>query len=205
MPNGQCLITDWGINYFDPLISGVSIVGGYQKYDKWHRRDSAFVSLEESTGEYYSDIIKMLNPNNSLIGKDVLEIGCAKGFAVEAMRDAGIKGYGVDISAYAISQARADIQQYLTVADVRTWLPTLKNNAYDFLFSRWWLQCMNDADLPALISQMNRVCKGVQVHMIYMNLSEWYNIKTLEEWRAYDWKPGTRLISMDSMISELIK
>jgi GT2 family glycosyltransferase len=45
----------------------------------------------------------------------VLDAGCAKGFLVECLRDRGVEAYGIDISEYAISEVRADIQPYCRV------------------------------------------------------------------------------------------
>src|SRR4030067_2387304 len=47
--------------------------------------------------------------------KKVLEIGCAKGFLLEALRDRGIDAVGIDISDYAISHVRSDIKAYCSV------------------------------------------------------------------------------------------
>jgi glycosyltransferase involved in cell wall biosynthesis len=48
----------------------------------------------------------------------VMDIGCAKGFLVEHLRDCGVEAYGIDISPYAISEVRPDIQPYCRVASV---------------------------------------------------------------------------------------
>ena len=48
----------------------------------------------------------------------VLDLGCAKGFLVEALRDRGVEAFGIDVSAYAISEVRADIQPFCRVASV---------------------------------------------------------------------------------------
>ena len=45
----------------------------------------------------------------------VMDIGCAKGFLVEHLRDSGVEAYGIDISPYAISEVRADIKPYCRV------------------------------------------------------------------------------------------
>ena len=50
--------------------------------------------------------------------KTVLDAGCAKGFLVEALRDKGVDAFGIDISKYAISQVRSDIQQYCRVGSI---------------------------------------------------------------------------------------
>jgi GT2 family glycosyltransferase len=46
----------------------------------------------------------------------VLDVGCAKGFLVEALRDRGVETFGIDISAYAIGEVRPDIRPYCRVA-----------------------------------------------------------------------------------------
>ncbi len=45
----------------------------------------------------------------------VMDIGCAKGFLVEHLRDSGVEAYGIDISSYAISEVRTDIKPYCRV------------------------------------------------------------------------------------------
>ncbi|MCL9635831.1 methyltransferase domain-containing protein [Bacillus zanthoxyli] len=48
----------------------------------------------------------------------VLDVGCAKGFLVENLRDMDVDAYGFDISEYAISQVREDIQPFCRVGSV---------------------------------------------------------------------------------------
>lgn len=48
----------------------------------------------------------------------VLDAGCAKGFLVEALRDRGVDAWGIDISPYAVSQVRPDMQPYCRVASL---------------------------------------------------------------------------------------
>ncbi len=48
--------------------------------------------------------------------KTVLDVGCAKGFLVENLRDLGVEAFGVDLSPYAISQVREDIRPFCRVA-----------------------------------------------------------------------------------------
>jgi SAM-dependent methyltransferase len=52
-------------------------------------------------------------------GAWVLDVGCAKGFLVAALRRRGIEAYGLDISAYAISEAAPEVAPYLICADAR--------------------------------------------------------------------------------------
>ena len=48
----------------------------------------------------------------------VLDVGCAKGFLVEALRDRGVEAFGIDVSRYAIGEVRDDIKPFCRVASV---------------------------------------------------------------------------------------
>lgn len=50
--------------------------------------------------------------------KSTFDLGCAKGFLVEALRDRGVEAYGVDVSRYAIGQVREDIRFACKVGSV---------------------------------------------------------------------------------------
>jgi GT2 family glycosyltransferase/2-polyprenyl-3-methyl-5-hydroxy-6-metoxy-1,4-benzoquinol methylase len=63
-------------------------------------------------GNVADKIIQIINPLS------VMDLGCAKGFLVEALRDRGVEAYGIDISGYAISQVRDDIKQFCRVGSV---------------------------------------------------------------------------------------
>lgn len=62
-------------------------------------------------------ICKNLSPASAI------DIGCAMGFLVEALRDRGVEAYGVDISEYAISQVRDDIKPYCRIGSAADPLP----------------------------------------------------------------------------------
>jgi len=53
----------------------------------------------------------------------VLDVGCAMGFLVEALRQRGVEGFGVDISEYAIQNVHPDIQPYCWVGSVTDLFP----------------------------------------------------------------------------------
>lgn len=46
----------------------------------------------------------------------VLDVGCAKGLLVEALRDRRVEAFGIDVSDYAIGEVREDIRPYCRVA-----------------------------------------------------------------------------------------
>ena len=48
----------------------------------------------------------------------VLDAGCAMGMVVEALRDRGVEAYGVDVSEYAIANAREDVRPFCRVGSI---------------------------------------------------------------------------------------
>lgn len=170
---------------------------GYTKYDKWNRVDLSMFSEAESTGEFYSDIAKKFKLLAFLDGKRVLELGCAKGYTIEWLRNNGIDANGLDICQWIVDQSAASIKPYITVADVMTHLPTLGRNAYNVLYSKDFLCCFSDADIATLITQMNRV-GFLQVHQIRDGYnSTYYNNHTMDWWASQPFKKGTILINGD--------
>ena len=61
-------------------------------------------------GEIAENIIRELKPSS------VFDVGCAKGFLIEALRDRGVEAWGSDISEYAIGEVRPDLRGFCWVA-----------------------------------------------------------------------------------------
>src|SRR5437899_10358722 len=53
----------------------------------------------------------------------VLDVGCAKGFLVEALRDRGVEAFGIDVSGYAIGEVRSDVRSFCSVASATEPIP----------------------------------------------------------------------------------
>ena len=53
-----------------------------------------------------------------------LDVGCAKGFVVEALTELGYDSYGWDVSEWAIAGAGPNVAGRLTVADLERRLPS---------------------------------------------------------------------------------
>ncbi len=79
----------------------------YQNYngDNYGRNEKWFSFF----GNIADNIVEKIQP------KTVLDIGCAYGLLVEALRDRGCEAFGIDVSDYALSRARNDIVKYLSV------------------------------------------------------------------------------------------
>jgi predicted TPR repeat methyltransferase len=74
---------------------------GYSKYD-----------YSGQFEKWADQIIQTYHPTN------VLDLGCAKGFLVKALRDRGVPAWGIDISEYAIAQAPEDVADFLYLWDI---------------------------------------------------------------------------------------
>ncbi len=48
----------------------------------------------------------------------VLDVGCAMGFLVEALRERGVEAYGIDVSEYAISQVHESVRPFCRVGSM---------------------------------------------------------------------------------------
>lgn len=147
---------------------------------------------------FLADIQRFLAQFNpaTLANKKVLEIGCAKGYLVQALRNAGVDAYGIDISEYAINSAPPEIQPYVSVGDVKD-LSAYKNKEFDYVVTVRTLEVLDPADLNAAIDGISRISKS-QIHIVdepeYGDTVH-YNFMTLAQWAALPFPRGTRLIS----------
>lgn len=174
---------EYDVNYFDGKL-GNPHPGGYFDYNRndWMNNEiNKFISL--------------LNPA-VLANKKTLELGCAKGFLVEDLRNAGVDAYGIDISQYATENA--PIPQ-VTQGDARD-LSAYSRNEFDILYSVRFLECLDPADIPQLVSDMSFIAKS-QIHIIdepTYGPTDYYNLQTKEAWLAYDFPKNTKIISFQT-------
>lgn len=75
------------------------------------------------------NIVSIFRPNT------VLDVGCAYGYLVEALRDRGVNAYGIDISKHAISQVREDMRQFCNAQDILEDLPNEFPQKYDLVIT----------------------------------------------------------------------
>lgn len=88
----------------------------YTKYDcsPYQNRDY----WEPFFNNVADGIIRIFNP------RYVLDVGCAMGYLVEALRDRGVEAFGIDISEYAISNVRDDIKPFCFACSINEPLPS---------------------------------------------------------------------------------
>lgn len=170
--------------------------GGYGKYQPVHYSVNPAYNSSPENDIWYVRAQRMIQ-HGSLVGRKVIELGCAWGSLVRYLRQLGADAYGIDLS-WPISQGIAmwpELAPYLIVGDVRTWMPAQKRNDWDVIISRGFLDCLTDAELATLIPAMNLACKFVQVHSVDpTDNPEFYNQKTLAQWEALSFEAGTILL-----------
>lgn len=177
--------TEYNASYFDGRSQASRHNAGYGQYERWYRNDS----------EFWKDKAAAWVNHLTLAGKKVLEIGCAKGFLVKDLRDAGVDAYGLDISSYAINACEDGMLPFLTVGDARL-LSTMGyvRNEFDVLITSRFLDCLSDAEVTAFNTTASFISKK-QVHLISppeKASTEWYNVKTAQQWLdGFSWPKGT--------------
>lgn len=191
--------SEYDQSYFDGSKATYRHNAGYGKYERWYRKEG-----EGSLGEYWKDYANRWVNHLAIANKKVLEIGCAKGFLVKDLRDAGVDAYGIDVSQYAIDNCESEVAPYLTVVDARTGLTGYKRNEFDVLLSFRFMECIPEADIPDLIDEMNRISK-LQVHVIDETSNQYYIEQPLEWWINFDWDKNTRLVANENLNKVLTK
>jgi SAM-dependent methyltransferase len=90
----------------------------------------------------------------------VLDVGCAKGFMLYDFKRLipGITVAGIDISQYAIENAKGEIKDFVRVADARD-LP-FENNSFDLVVSIATLHNLDRDDCKKSLREIERVSRG---------------------------------------------
>jgi SAM-dependent methyltransferase len=89
----------------------------------------------------------------------ILDVGCAKGFMLYdfARLIPGISVKGIDVSEYAIENAKEEVKEHLQVADARE-LP-FEDNSFDLVISITTLHNLNKDDMKIALKEIERVTK----------------------------------------------
>lgn len=92
-------------------------------------------------------------------GDRVLDVGCGKAFLLYELTQAvpGLDVVGIDISSYAVEQAKEEVRPFLRVADAVS-LP-FDDNSFDFVFSLNVLHNLYCQDLDKALREIERVSR----------------------------------------------
>ena len=119
-----------------------------------------------------------------------LDVGCATGFVVEALRELDIDASGIDVSAYAISHAAAGARGHVRQGDVRRGLP-FASRSFDLVTTLETLEHLDPADVPAAVAEIARVSRQWVLCTIPSfgpnpnGPGGWYQVKVRDDRVAY--------------------
>jgi ubiquinone/menaquinone biosynthesis C-methylase UbiE len=153
--------------------------GGYYYNKKyWENTASDFI-------DYYK-----LNSNSS-----ILDIGCGKGFMLYEIKKKlpNIKIKGIDISKYAINNAKEEVKKYLQIGNASKL--EFDDNSFDLITSIVTLHNLNYDDCAKSLQEINRVSKKDSFITVdaYSNseekvLMEEWNLTALTVMHVDEWK-----------------
>ncbi len=109
---------------------------------------------------YWSQVVKdFINYYNLNNDSSILDIGCAKGFMLYEFKKIlpGLKIRGIDISEYAISNAKPEVKTFLDLGNAND-LP-YETDSFDLIISIVTLHNLKKDDLSKAIKEINRVSK----------------------------------------------
>jgi SAM-dependent methyltransferase len=140
----------------------------YAKTDDW----------ESFFGNIADRIIDDFNPAR------VLDVGCAWGYLVAALRDRGVEAYGIDVSEYAIKNVREDIKAFCSVCSITEPLPEELPQSYDLITCIEVFEHMHEEDG---LRAMGNIC-NYSDKIIFSSSPDditeqtHYNVQQLEYW-----------------------
>ncbi len=115
-----------------------------------------------------------------------LDVGCAMGFVVEALRELGIDANGSDVSQYAVDHAAPGAVGHLRRGDLLSRLPYSRNQ-FDVVSALEVLEHVAPDDVPRALRELRRICNGWLVCTIPSAGSNehgpggWFNVKVRDE------------------------
>lgn len=116
--------------------------------------------------------------------KTVLDMGCAFGYLVSALRNKGVQAYGIDISEYALSQADEKIKPYVKVMSALDKLPDNFPKKYDLVVSIEMIEHLYADDGLKVIKKMTEYADRILLSSTDSDFAEptHVNVQPKEYW-----------------------
>ena len=129
--------------------------------------------------------------------RTVLDAGCAMGYLVAALRDLGVKAYGMDISEYAISRVREDIKPFCIVSSLAEPLPDCIPKRYDLVVTIEVLEHLNEDDGRAAVVKL---CSYADRILFSSTPNDFKEISHINVQQKEYW---TKLFAQEGFLNEL--
>lgn len=171
-------------DYFE---NGIATKKSNYKDYSWERLGSYF----QATAKH---IVKCFNPQT------VLDVGTAKGFLPYALSELGVESYGIDVSEYAITNAKGDVR-FGTAQDIEH--PT---NGVDIVTAFDVMEHISEKEVPKVCSELLRVVKKYVVVRVPTkeekgDLDAYHEtIKPKEWWEKQFAKQGGKIVPIEQFV-----
>jgi SAM-dependent methyltransferase len=132
-------------------------------------------------GAIADGIVERLRP------RTVLDVGCAMGFLVEALRDRGVGAWGIDVSEYAIARVGESTQSFCVVAAADGPLPAAFPARFDLVTC---VEVLEHIDTERAAAALMNLCRWGD-RVLFSSSSTDYgepthvNVKRGEVWAAH--------------------
>lgn len=150
---------------------------------------------------YAQKIIDEWDARGVATGK-ILIVGCAYGFTVESLVDKGEDAYGMDLSTHAVNQADSATsvggriyQGDVTVkADIESVESSTGGGQFDLIVNECVFATQTDAEASSAATNMRDRAADTVVQRVWASdgsdlerdlSADWYNSKTMTEWRNH--------------------
>lgn len=97
--------------------------------------------------------------------RHTLDVGCAIGYVVEALRELGVDAEGTDISQYAVDHATSGAVGHVFWGDLLHRLP-VQDGRYELVTALETLEHLPPESVPAALGELRRVTRGYLVATI---------------------------------------
>jgi len=182
-----------GWSFFTVKVPGSVEMGKFRNTEELESAFDRDYFVWDGKGEakgykgFYADFperLKFLDYIKSLKPKSVLEVGCAYGFLVKSLNDAGIPAKGVDVSTFAYKMRATDDIQVASVLD----LP-FEDGEFDLVVTIELLEHIREEDTPQALSELARVSRRGAHWIAYKEVDDLFQTKDVTHIniRPYVW------------------
>jgi len=149
-------------------------LSGYERYDRYM-----------SNADVAAYLVWRFLP-----GTETLDVGCAFGFVVEALRELAVDAQGVDVSYFAIDHASAGARGHVRQGSLLDRLP-FGDGSFDVVSALETLEHLPPDAIPTALRELRRVTRGYLIATIPSfgpnanGPGGWYNGKVRDERLAH--------------------